>query len=115
MQGWCRGLRSRPRRPGWAVVVNRVGYRMPMQAMFTVSTALLYVTAVVLVGKGVHALQEVGVVPLRPVPFPAVELLGVFPDVLSLTPQLQSSFFASGASTWASAGESKFTRKPRSA
>ena len=68
--------------------VNRVGYRLPMKTLFNASTVLLVVTAVMLLGKGLHALQEVGVLPLAPIPFFTVDLLGIYPDAVSLVPQL---------------------------
>ncbi len=68
--------------------VNRVGYRLPMKTLFKASTVLLVVTAIILLGKGLRALQEVGMVPLEPLPFVTVELLGVFPDAMTLVPQL---------------------------
>jgi high-affinity iron transporter len=68
--------------------VNRVGYRLPMKTLFNVSTVTLVITAVILLGKGLHSLQEVAVLPLAPIPFVTVDLLGVFPDAVSLVPQL---------------------------
>ena len=56
-------------------------------SVLPVSTGDQLATAVVMLGKAVHALQEVGVVPLRPVPFVRVDLLGVFPDLFSLGAQ----------------------------
>ncbi|MEO7097552.1 MAG: cytochrome C, partial [Polyangiales bacterium] len=47
----------------------------------------LFVTAVMLLGKGIHALQEIGTIPLRPVRFVRVDFLGIFPDALGLGPQ----------------------------
>jgi high-affinity iron transporter len=73
---------------GLVLFVNRVGYVLPMKTLFTASTWLLFLTAVMLLGKGLHALQEVGALPLRPLPVPGVELLGVYPDLVSLLPQL---------------------------
>ncbi len=70
------------------LVVRRVGYRLPMKALFTGSTVLLVATAVVLLGKSLRALQETGFLPLKPIPFVHVELLGVYPDALTLLPQL---------------------------
>jgi high-affinity iron transporter len=70
------------------VFVNRVGYKLPMKTLFNASTVLLLATAVMLLGKGLHALQEVALLPLAPIPFVTVELLGVFPDAISLVPQL---------------------------
>lgn len=72
----------------FTVFVNRVGYKLPMKAMFTASTVLLYVTAIVLLGKGVHALQEVNVLPLHPMRLFTVDLLGLYPDAFSFLPQL---------------------------
>lgn len=68
--------------------VNRVGYRLPMKTLFNVSTVVLLVTAVMLLGKGLHALQEVAMLPLAPIPFVTVDMLGVYPDAVSLVPQL---------------------------
>ena len=70
------------------VFVNRVGYRLPMKALFNGSTVLLLLTAVVLLGKGLHALQTLGIMPLWPVPLIEVEPLGVYPDLLSFGAQL---------------------------
>lgn len=70
------------------VAMTRAGYRLPMQLLFKVSTWLLFATAVVLAGKGVHALQEVGLFAPHPAPFLRVDLLGLYPDALSLGAQL---------------------------
>ena len=69
-------------------VVRAVGFRLPMKALFFWSTVLLLATAVMLLGKGLHGLQELGVLPLRPVPFFTLELFGMFPDAVSLVPQV---------------------------
>ncbi|HEX4621928.1 MAG TPA: FTR1 family protein [Myxococcaceae bacterium] len=69
-------------------MVTRVGYRLPMKALFNGSTVLLYATAVVLLGKGLHALQELGTLGVRPLPFPTVDFIGIYPDAISLVPQL---------------------------
>jgi high-affinity iron transporter len=68
--------------------IHRVGYRLPMKALFNASTVVLFATAVILLGKGLHALQEVGVLPLAPVPFIRIEALGIYDDAWSLGPQL---------------------------
>ncbi|MCY1020463.1 cytochrome c/FTR1 family iron permease [Pyxidicoccus sp. MSG2] len=67
--------------------VNRMGYRLPMKTLFNVSTIVLVVTAVMLLGKGLHSLQEVGALPLVPLRFITVDLLGIYPDAVSLVPQ----------------------------
>ena len=68
--------------------INRVGYKLPMKPLFNASTVLLLLTAILMLGKGLHALQEVGLLPLRPIPFIQVDFLGVYPDAVSLVPQL---------------------------
>jgi high-affinity iron transporter len=73
---------------GLVVMVSRVGYRLPMKRLFNASTVLLFATAVMLLGKGIHAMQEVAAIPVRPIPLFTVELLGVYPDAYSVLPQL---------------------------
>jgi high-affinity iron transporter len=74
------------------VTVRTVGFKLPMKTLFTASTVLLFVTAVMLLGKGLHGLQELGVLPLHPVPFFQIDALGIFPDAWSLVPQVLLSF-----------------------
>jgi len=73
---------------GLVVFVSRVGYRLPMKPLFNASTVVLVLTAVVLLGKGLHAFQEMGLLPLAPIRLVEVEALGVFPDAISFFPQL---------------------------
>jgi len=70
------------------LLIRRVGYVLPMKPLFTLSTWVLYGTAVVLLGQGLHAFQETGYLPLLPVRGPRLDLLGLFPDALTLAPQL---------------------------
>lgn len=73
---------------GLVLMVRRVGFRLPMKTLFTASTVLLVATAVMLLGKGIHGLQELGALPLAPVRFLELEALGIFPDAWPLIPQL---------------------------
>jgi high-affinity iron transporter len=68
-------------------VVRRVGFVLPMKTLFNASTVLLVATALMLVGKGMHGLEELGVLTMRPLPFFSVEALGVFADGWTLVPQ----------------------------
>jgi high-affinity iron transporter len=68
--------------------VNRMGYKLPMKTLFNASTVVLVATAVMLLGKGLHAFQEVGYLPLAPIPLFTVEFLGIYPDAISFVPQL---------------------------
>jgi len=70
------------------IFVKRVGYRLPMKPLFNASTVLLLVTAVVLLGKGLHTLQTLGTLPFRPIAFPQLDALGIYPDLYSLGAQL---------------------------
>ncbi len=69
-------------------VIKKVGFVLPMKTLFSASTALLLATAVMVLGKGIHGLQEVGVLELTPVPFFEVQVLGIFADAGTLIPQL---------------------------
>ena len=82
---------------GLIIFVNRVGYRLPMKALFNGSTVLLVVTAVVLLGKGLHALQTLGLLPLHPIPLFELEPLGIYPDLFSVGPQV---LLAAAPSLW---------------
>jgi high-affinity iron transporter len=73
---------------GLIALIRVVGFALPMKTLFSASTVLLMATAVMLLGKGLHGLQELGVLPLHPVPFFTLEPLGLFPDAFSLLPQL---------------------------
>ena len=58
-------------------------------AIFAFSSALVAVLAVVLAGKGVAALQEAGMLGVRPLPaFPRISVLGLFPTVQSVAVQV---------------------------
>lgn len=70
------------------MVIRKIGFVLPMKTLFSASTALLLATAVMVLGKGLHGLQEVGVLGLFPVPFVELDALGIFPDATSLLAQL---------------------------
>ncbi|HKK27646.1 MAG TPA: cytochrome c/FTR1 family iron permease [Gemmatimonadota bacterium] len=68
---------------------NRFGVRIPMRPFFGVTSGVLYYMAVVFVGKGIHELQEAGVVPSTHLAgMPRIELLGIYPDLQSLLAQV---------------------------
>lgn len=70
------------------LMISRIGFRLPMKTLFNASTVVLVVTAVALLGQGIHGLQELGALPLWPVPFVELSVLGVYPDGWSLLAQL---------------------------
>jgi high-affinity iron transporter len=67
---------------------QRIGSRVPLGTFFMVTGALLYGMAIVFAGKGVFELQEVGWLPLTPLPaLPTIPALGVFPSLEALIAQ----------------------------
>lgn len=73
---------------GLVLLIFRAGVKLPLPLLFKWSSILLFGTAVVLLGKGLRALQEVGAVPLWPIPGITLDLLGVYPDAFTALPQL---------------------------
>jgi high-affinity iron transporter len=76
---------------GLVLGVSRLGLRLPMRALFQISTAVLVITAIMLLGQGIHSFEEVGLLPSSPMPFIRLEFLGVYPDRLGLLAQLTLS------------------------
>jgi high-affinity iron transporter len=71
-----------------AGVFRVLGVRLPIRPFFLVTGALLYAMSVVFVGKGVHELQEAGVLGVTNVPsVPRIDFLGIFPTLETLLAQ----------------------------
>jgi len=73
---------------GGAWVLFRFGIRLPLRTFFMVSAAIMLVLSIVFAGKGVVALQEAGILPVNAVPFPRIDILGIYPNLESLGMQL---------------------------
>lgn len=71
-----------------AFLLLRFSMRLPIGKFFSISSMLIAVLAVVLVGKGVAALQEAGWVSQEFVHGPRVDWLGIYPTLQSLVSQL---------------------------
>lgn len=72
-----------------AVAMLRYSRKLPIAKFFSYSSALIAVLAVVLAGKGVAALQEAGLIDVRPVVLvPRVDLLGLVPTVQTVLAQI---------------------------
>lgn len=72
-----------------AVAMLRFSKRLPIGKFFGYSSALIAILAVVLMGKGVAALQEAGHFSLHLISgFPRIDALGVYPTVETATAQL---------------------------
>jgi high-affinity iron transporter len=71
-----------------AGLFRMLGVRLPIRPFFLVTGALLYALSVVFVGKGVHELQEVGLVGVTSVAaVPQIDFLGIFPTLETLLAQ----------------------------
>lgn len=72
-----------------AYVMMRFSRRLPIGEFFAYSSILIAVLAVVLIGKGVSALQEAGYLPIAFLSgFPRIEILGVYPTREGLIAQI---------------------------
>lgn len=94
--------------PGMVVIVAlgvgviRVGMRLPLGKVFSVTNAILLYLAFVFLGKGIYALQEAGLFSPTPVAAPdhgaLRQLLGFYPIAETIGAQLL--FLAALAGTW---------------
>ena len=72
----------------------RISKRLPIARFFGLSSLLIAVLAVVLVGKGVAALQEAGWIAQSFVAGPRIDWIGVYPTWQSLLAQLAVAVLA---------------------
>lgn len=77
------------------VILGAIGFlllrssaRLPISQFFAWSSALVAVLAVVLMGKGVAALQKVGYLELTPISIPRIDVLGLYPSVQTVLAQV---------------------------
>jgi len=70
---------------GWLIL--RYSTRLPLRQFFAVSGLFMFLLAFVFTGKGIAALQEAGKLPINPIHFPSFELLGIYPNLESLSIQ----------------------------
>ena len=74
----------------------RMSKRLPISQFFSISSILIAVLAVVLVGKGIAALQEAGWIGQALVAVPRIDWLGVYPSWQSLLAQILVAVIAIG-------------------
>lgn len=79
-----------------AWVLLRTSARMPLGTFFSVTSILVVVLAVVLIGKGVSALQEAGWIGVTLMNIPRVEWLGLYPTLETLISQVIVGLVALG-------------------
>lgn len=88
--GACVGLLALA---GVILAIRAIGVALPMKKLFALSTAVLLGTAVVVLGNALHDLQEVGFLPVRPIPGFTFATLGIFPDAYTLAAQVLLAAF----------------------
>ncbi|ABF12804.1 MULTISPECIES: FTR1 family protein [Cupriavidus] len=71
-----------------AIVLLRSTARLPIGQFFAFSSALVGVLAVVLIGKGIAALQKVGFLQVTPISMPRIDVLGIYPSVQTVVAQV---------------------------
>lgn len=71
-----------------AVVLLRSAARLPISQFFAYSSAMVAVLAVILMGKGVGALQKVGFLDITPLMMPRIDMLGIYPSLQTILAQL---------------------------
>jgi len=71
-----------------AAILLRSSARLPISQFFAWSSALVAVLAVVLMGKGVAALQKVGILEITPINMPRIDVLGIYPSMQTIMAQV---------------------------
>jgi high-affinity iron transporter len=71
---------------GWLIL--RSSIRLPLNLVFRLNAAILFILAVVFAGHGVAGLQEAGWLPVDLIAFPNIDLLGIYPTLETLAAQL---------------------------
>lgn len=68
-------------------LILRYSTRLPLRQFFSATSIFMFVLAIVFAGKGIAALQEAGKLPIDPVSFPRIDLLGIYPNMQGLVLQ----------------------------
>ncbi len=71
-----------------AWIVLKFSAKLPIPKLFKISSFVMAVLAIVLVGKGTHSLQETGLVSIHQFPITRIELLGIFPTLETVLAQV---------------------------
>lgn len=64
--------------------ILRYSTRLPLRQFFSATSVFMFVLAIIFAGKGIAALQEAGKLPIDPVDFPRVDILGIYPNLQGL-------------------------------
>ena len=70
------------------VLFFRLGMKLPLSLFFRVTSIVLLVLSVILLGKGIAALQEAGALGASYLSLPAIDWLGIYPTLQGIAAQL---------------------------
>lgn len=87
-QVWFGALAGTLAAAGAAWMMNRSVLRLPLGAFFGVSGALLCALAISFAGSGIYGLVKSGFLRPRPIAFPEVAWMGIYPDLTGVLVQL---------------------------
>ena len=95
----------------FAAAMRLAVLRLPIGPFFSISGVLLCLLAVSFAGSGLFDLVSAGYLPPRPVPFPTIPWMGVFPDLNSLIVQavILLTVLGTGALTLARSSRGRVT------
>lgn len=79
---------------GWMLL--RFSLKLPIRQLFAVSSWVMLVLAVILVGKGIHSFQEAGMISSSAAPFINSPFFGIFPTYETLVAQLATIALCAG-------------------
>lgn len=72
-----------------AAVLLRYSVRLPIRSLFKFSSSVMGVLCIILAGKGIHALQEAGLLSITAVPLAVrFDLFGLYPTIETLIAQI---------------------------
>ncbi|MGB0429384.1 MAG: FTR1 family protein [Bacteroidia bacterium] len=84
-----------------AVLMLRFSKRIPITQLFKFSALIIAVLSVILVGKGVHAIQEAGYIGISAFPINLrATLLGIYPTIQSILAQIAMIAITIGVWQW---------------
>lgn len=72
----------------FTLVVLKYSAKLPIPRLFKFSSIVMGILAVILIGKGVHSLQETGAISITGISMFRIELLGIYPTIETCIAQL---------------------------
>jgi len=72
-----------------AAALVRYSVKIPIRQLFGISSLVMVLLSLILIGKAVHSFQETGLLSITTLPFRLrIDLLGIYPTWETLIPQL---------------------------